>query len=238
MSIAAEPDYRNYRNFNEFFIRPLQTDSRPVAKGEDIIACPVDGSVSQLGLIDSGKLIQAKNRYFDLQSLLADENDMVNFFQQGKFITLYLSPRDYHRIHMPIDGRLLKMIYVPGRLFAVNRHTTRAVNRLFSRNERIISIFETKAGFMSLIMVGAINVGNMETVWSGSIAPVNTRTITRLDYNMQPAVNLEKGEETGRFNLGSTVIVLFGKDAVEWNPQLQVNSMVKTGMEIGQLLNI
>ena len=236
MSIAAEPDYQNYRHFNDFFTRPLRPDSRPIANGNNIIICPVDGSISQVGRIVSGEIIQAKNRYFDLQSLLADESEMVDFFKEGLFITLYLSPRDYHRIHMPIDGKLLKMIYVPGSLFAVNNHTTRIVNRLFARNERVISIFDTKAGLMSIIMVGAINVGSMETVWSGEITPTASRTIMRTDYNDQPAMKLAKGDEMGRFNMGSTVIILFGRDAVDWKPDLQATGMLNMGMELGRLI--
>jgi phosphatidylserine decarboxylase len=237
MSIAAEPDYHNYRHFNEFFTRPLRPGSRPIAEGNNIIISPIDGTISQVGRIVSGEIFQAKNRYFDLQSLLADENKLVNFFQEGLFTTLYLSPRDYHRIHMPIDGKLLKMIYVPGRLFAVNNHTTRIVNRLFARNERVISIFGTNAGLMSIIMVGAINVSGMETVWAGEITPAADRTITRIDYHDQPLINLAKGQEIGRFNMGSTVIVLFGRDAVNWNSDLQANSMLTMGMELGQLVN-
>lgn len=235
MSIAAEPDYRNYRHFNEFFTRPLRPGVRPVTNGTNIVACPVDGSISQVGRIVSGEIIQAKNHYFDLQALLADENEMVDFFQEGLFVTLYLSPRDYHRIHMPVDGKLLKMIYVPGRLFAVNNHTTRIVDRLFARNERVISIFDTEAGFMSIIMVGAINVSSMETVWAGAITPAANRIITRTDYRDGAAIKLEKGEEMGRFNMGSTVIVLFGRDAVSWSPDLQATSMLNMGMELGRL---
>lgn len=236
MSIAAEPDYQNYRHFNEFFTRPLRPDSRPIANGNNIIICPVDGSISQIGRIVSGEIIQAKNRYFDLQSLLAGENEMAGFFQEGLFITLYLSPRDYHRIHMPVDGKLLKMIYVPGSLFAVNDHTTRIVNRLFARNERVISFFDTMAGFMSIIMVGAINVSSMETVWAGEITPAASRTITRTDYGDRAAINLAKGKEIGRFNMGSTVIVLFGKDAVNWNPDLRPTATLNMGMELGRLI--
>ena len=237
MSIAAEPDYHNYKHFNDFFIRPLRPGSRPVANGDDIIICPVDGSVSQLGRIDTGEILQAKNRYYDLQSLLAGENEMVGFFQNGSFITLYLSPRDYHRIHMPYTGKLMKMVHVPGRLFAVNRHTTRTVNRLFSRNERVITVFDTKAGFMGVIMIGAINVSSMETTWAGEITPSAGKAITRTNYNQQPAITLEKGDEMGRFNMGSTVIVLFGKGAVHWKPELQANNMVAMGTEIGRLIN-
>ena len=237
MSIAAEPAYRKYRHFNDFFTRSLRPDARPVIKDNNIIVAPVDGSISQAGRVVSGEIIQAKNRYFDLQSLLADENEMVDFFREGSFITLYLSPRDYHRIHMPINGKLLKMIYVPGSLFAVNSHTTRTVNRLFARNERVISIFDTRAGFMSIIMVGAINVSSMETVWAGEITPAANRSITRTDYSGQPAITLAKGEEMGRFNMGSTVIVLFGRDAVNWNSDLQATGMLNMGMELGRLLH-
>jgi phosphatidylserine decarboxylase len=192
----------------------------------------VDGSISQIGKINSGEVFQAKKRTYNLKTLLAGDQELANRFENGHFATLYLSPKDYHRIHMPADGKLVKMTYVPGRLFAVNTHTTRVINNLFARNERVISIFETMIGPMAMIMVGAINVGSMETVWAGEITPAKKRMITTINYR-DKNIHLNRGDEMGRFNMGSTVIILFTKDCMQWHPHLQADQLITMGMSLG-----
>lgn len=235
LSEASEPDYRAYRHFNHFFTRSLRAGIRTIDTGNTVIS-PVDGCISQLGDIHAGELFQAKHRYYTLDSLLAGEQDMARHFQDGTFATLYLSPKDYHRIHMPVDGRLSRMTYVPGRLFAVNARTTRVVHNLFARNERIICLFETSIGPMALVMIGAINVGSLETVWSGEITPGTKRVIQAWNYhNDSSAIKLVKGEEMGRFNMGSTVLLLFGKGQVKWLPDLQSSNAVTLGMPLAEI---
>jgi phosphatidylserine decarboxylase len=230
MRIAAQPDGGRYKHFNHFFTRALKPGARPIAGEVNSIVCPVDGSISQIGKAQSGIIFQAKNRTYDLAALLAGDDGFIPAFTDGSFATLYLAPRDYHRVHMPLDGKLNKMIYVPGRLFAVNTHTTRVINGLFARNERVISIFDTRRGPMALIMVGAMNVGCMETVWAGEVTPAPKREITMWDYtNTGQEVRLNRGQEMGRFNMGSTVIILFGKDTIDWSPQLHPDRTVVMG---------
>ncbi|MES9844205.1 MAG: archaetidylserine decarboxylase [Candidatus Sedimenticola sp. 6PFRAG5] len=234
MSIAAEPNPAKYSCFNAFFTRALKPDARPLDSEEKAIICPVDGAVSQAGEIKNGRIFQAKGRNYTLEELLGDDRDMTRQFADGSFATIYLSPRDYHRIHMPLGGRLTRMSHVPGRLFSVSPSTTRTVPRLFSRNERVINLFETDAGPMAVIMVGAIFVASMDTVWAGTVAP-SSRRVSQWDYTAsepQP-VDLEKGDEMGRFNMGSTVILLFGKEAMAWSDKLQSGDKVQMGEAIG-----
>ena len=231
MSLAKHPDGTAYKTFNEFFTRELRLDVRPINQDKNTIICPVDGNISQIGKIESGEIFQAKGRSYDLDTLLAGDDIAVNF-KDGQFATLYLSPRDYHRIHMPLDGRLTRMIYVPGKLFAVNSHTVHVVDRLFARNERIINYFETTIGPVAMILVGAMNVGSMETVWAGEITPTKNRCITITDYEDQQ-IQLKRGEEMGRFNMGSTVILLFGKGRMQWLPNLQTDQSIIMGMPLG-----
>ncbi len=234
MGLAQEPDGKNYPHFNAFFTRALKASARPVSASVADIACPIDGTISQIGSISDGTIFQAKNRSFLLTDLLARDSATTRNFNEGNFATLYLSPRDYHRIHMPFDGTLRKMTYVPGRLFAVNRHTTAVVNRLFSRNERIICFFDTSIGPMAVILVGAIFVGSMETVWAGQITPAGLRKITTTEFN-DPSnpISFKKGEEIGRFNMGSTVILLYGKERMHWLKNLQSGDQVTMGMTLG-----
>ena len=232
---AREGDPTRYENFNRFFTRELREGMRPIAGLSDALICPVDGAVSQLGDINGETLIQAKGRHYTLQALLASDDALVTAFNGGSFITLYLSQRNYHRIHMPLAGKLLQMAYVPGRLFAVNGHTARVVPKLFARNERIINLFETKAGPMALIMVGAIFVGGMETVWAGPITPIDSQGPLRWTYG-DSAVSLQKGVEMGRFNMGSTVILLFGPNSVRWTNGLANGTAVQMGQAIGTLI--
>lgn len=235
MTIARETDYRAYNNFNDFFTRELQTDARPVADGDDLLVCPVDGTISQIGNINDTELFQAKGHYFDLTGLLADDAQLVDSFRGGAFATLYLSPRDYHRVHMPLDGQLQKMLYVPGRLFSVNRATTGSVPRLFSRNERVISVFQTRSGQMAVILVGAIFVGSMETVWAGRITPASKRKLRLWSYQGSgEVIQLAKGAEMGRFNMGSTVILLFESGRVEWLAELKADDAVVMGQALGK----
>jgi phosphatidylserine decarboxylase len=233
MNLADQSGAESYIHFNHFFTRELRKEIRPITK--EGIACPIDGSISQLGQIDVTTILQAKSRKFDLKELLTDEDDSIQF-KNGNFVTLYLSPRDYHRIHMPMDGQLRKMIYVPGKLFSVNAHTTRVVNNLFSRNERVISLFNTEIGPMAIIMVGAIFVGSMETVWAGQITPSDLSNITQWSYNEEnEIIKLLKGREMGRFNMGSTVILLFGKETIKWVSTAYPNSNVTMGSCLGEI---
>ncbi len=236
MTSAEESDPTQYPDFNSFFTRALRAGVRPVAGDLSAIACPVDGAVSQAGDIKDRYLYQAKGREYSLSQLLAGDPRLVDMFIGGRFITLYLSPKDYHRTHLPLDGRLIKTVYVPGRLFTVNTPATRVVSSLFARNERLINVFETDAGPMALIMVGAIFVGSMETVWTGTITPSSSRAIQTWCYeheNPGAIYFFSKGAEIGRFNMGSTVIVLFGPASVCWSSALQAGTEVKMGQGIG-----
>lgn len=236
MQEALESDPGAYRSFNDFFTRALRPDARPVAPEANQIACPADGGLSQAGDIEDGYLFQAKGHDYALLELLGGDPDMSALFEEGSFATIYLSPRDYHRVHMPYGGKLKRMVHVPGRLFSVNETTCRQVPRLFARNERVISLFDTDIGPMAVILVGAIFVSSIDTVWSGTVTPIRQR-VSSWDYppTAKPkTITLEKGEEMGRFNMGSTVIVLFGKDAVEWVEDFTPGSKVKMGQPIGE----
>ncbi|MES9900571.1 MAG: archaetidylserine decarboxylase [Sedimenticola sp.] len=235
MSQAAEPNPLNYGSFNAFFTRKLRDGARPLAGEEGAIICPVDGAVSQAGKITNGRLFQAKGHDFSLHELLGGDEEWSERFAEGCFTTLYLSPRDYHRIHMPLSGMLKKMLHIPGRLFSVSPSTTRTVPRLFSRNERLVNLFDTEIGPMAVIMVGAIFVSSMDTVWAGTITPLSQQ-VTRWNYTNAPIEPefLEKGEEMGRFNMGSTVILLFGKEAIEWLEPLKPGATVCMGEKIAE----
>jgi len=230
MSIAAQSDPLVYPDFNSFFTRSLKTGARPVVTDPQAIACPADGSVSQLGDVENGRLLQAKGHYFDLPSLLGGSQTRAQAFENSRFVTIYLSPRDYHRVHMPLSGRLRETIYIPGRLFSVSPRTTRAIPGLFARNERLVSVFDTAIGPVAVILVGAMFVAGIETVWSGLI-PHDNRPMERrygAEHTGQE-ITLERGAELGRFNMGSTVILLFPPDRIELAPALTQNSPVKMG---------
>ncbi|MBF8270100.1 MAG: phosphatidylserine decarboxylase, partial [Gammaproteobacteria bacterium] len=200
------------------------------------VVSPVDGSISQIGNIEETAILQAKGHTYDLASLLAGDEQLVNSFRDGKFATLYLSPRDYHRIHMPASGQLTRMIYVPGRLFSVNRATSRCVPNLYARNERLITIIRTNAGLMAVILVGAIFVGSMATVWAGQITPASVRERRIWDYlDANRAVRLDRGAELGRFNMGSTVILLFEPGRIEWLEQLKADDQVIMGQAMAKI---
>lgn len=230
MSEAAEPDPAAYASFNAFFTRPLRPAARPLAPEAEAVVSPVDGRVSQLGRIAGGRIFQAKGHSFSAAELLADAG-AASTFADGRFITLYLAPHDYHRIHMPVTGRLRAMTHVPGRLFSVNPATVRALPRLFARNERVACRFDTAHGPLALVLVGALNVGSMETVWAGEVTPPTRRAPTHWDY--ADGMQLEKGAEMGRFNMGSTVILLFPDGVMEWDEALRPGDRVRMGQRIG-----
>ncbi len=237
ISLAKKQDKEDYPHFNSFFTRELREDARPIVDGDDTIACPVDGKVSQYGKIQGGLIFQAKGHDYSLETLVGGYRHLYDTFLGGEFSTIYLSPRDYHRIHMPVTGTLKEMIYVPGRLFSVSPSTTRAIPGLFARNERLIAVFDTEFGPMAMILVGAIFVAGIETVWSGNFGDKTFRSFHRWDYEKDdtlPTITLEKGEEMGRFNMGSTVILLFGKDQMKWIDDKAPDQSVEMGQLLGR----
>ncbi len=229
MAEAVETDPYRYPNFNEFFTRALRPDARPIAAGAAAIASPVDGMVSECGAIDRDQLLQAKDRRYTLNDLLAQQ-EWAGRFAGGSFATIYLAPFNYHRVHMPARGRLLDTVYVPGRLFSVNTATAQRVPRLFARNERVLTLFEGECGQFAVILVGALNVGSIATVWAGDITPAARRIVTRLSA---ADLVLDKGAELGRFNMGSTVILLFQANRARWHPLLRAGSVVQLGQALG-----
>jgi len=238
LSQAKIQEVDKFENFNAFFTRELQSNARPLANVQGAIVCPADGAVSQLGNITDGNLLQAKGRHYSCKSLLAGDAQMAELFRAGKFVTVYLSPRDYHRVHMPMTGILKKTVYVPGKLFSVNQATADSVPNLFARNERLICLFGTEAGPMAVILVGAMIVAGIDTTWAGEVFPTTgKREIIETDYtNQAPAVELPLGSELGRFRLGSTAIVLFPHGAMEFESSLKATSGVAMGQLLGQLL--
>jgi phosphatidylserine decarboxylase len=231
MTEAAESDPYRYPTFNEFFTRSLKDGARPLANDTAAIASPVDGCVSEAGTIDRDRLLQAKGRHYALTELLAAQS-WASRFEGGSFATIYLAPFNYHRVHMPLGGELQETIYVPGRLFSVNAVTAQHVPGLFARNERILTLFDTGRGQFALILVGALNVGSMATVWAGDITPAARRVVTRVPG---PRMTLEKGAELGRFNMGSTVILLFEPNRARWQPQVRAGSVVRLGQTLGRI---
>jgi len=232
---AENPRPTSYPSFNAFFTRALKADARPIAQQADAVASPCDGKVSQAGYIEQGKLIQAKGHDFDLLALLGGDKDLAETFEDGAYSTIYLSPRDYHRVHMPLSGKLKGMIFVPGKLFSVSDATAQLVPGLYARNERLICGFDTIAGPMLVILVGAIFVGSMETVWAGEVHPPG-KGPSRWLYEGKQQITLKKGEEMGRFNMGSTVITLFGKDSVKWDEAFTAGVRVRMGQRIGKVM--
>lgn len=232
MAEAKQQDINQFASFNQFFTRELKADARPIATAENAITCPADGVVSQVGLIKQDSLLQAKGKYFTVHDLLAGDKKTTAVFKNGSFATIYLAPKDYHRLHMPIQGTLIKMTHIPGRLFSVNTVTTHAVNRLFARNERVVCLFDTPAGPMALILVGAIFVSSIETKWHGIVTPPTHKSVRVWCYQ-DNALTLEKGEEMGRFNMGSTIIALFAKNKITWDTAFKAGETVKLGEMIG-----
>jgi phosphatidylserine decarboxylase len=213
MNEAANADPAHYKSFNEFFTRPLKDGVRPLSSSEWV--CPVDGAISQCGAIERDQIFQAKGHHYSTRALVGGDAALAAQFQNGQFATLYLSPRDYHRIHMPMAGKLLRMVHVPGDLFSVNPTTARGVPGLFARNERVVCEFETEKGPMVLVLVGATIVGSMATVWHGQVNPPRPGTVREWRYESQD-VRLQKGEEMGRFLLGSTVVMLFPENSLRF----------------------
>ncbi len=233
MGEAANPDINSYKTFNDFFTRALKEGIRPICD-EGFLASPVDGEVSQAGRIRQHYLIQAKNYDYTTLDLLAGDKNLAEKFDDGNFATLYLAPRDYHRIHMPIDARLVGMKHVPGRLFSVNPLTARNIPNLFARNERVICLFKTKVGMMAQILVGATIVGSIETTWHGTVKGTHGHKVCNFRYQGE-AISLKKGQEMGRFKLGSTVILLFEKNAISLNAKMQPGTTLKYGEMIATL---
>ena len=231
MSEAAEENPEKYQSFNEFFIRELKPGIRPVLQDTNDIACPVDGTVAQIGKIQRDQLLQAKQSYFDLSTLFGGDTTLSQQFIDGSFATLYLAPHNYHRIHMPVAGKLTHTIYVPGKLFSVNRMTSQIIPNLYARNERLICCFDTEVGPMAVILIGALIVGSMQTVWMQQ--PVRHKNI--LSEPFSSTLCLSKNAQLGYFKLGSTVIILFRKDKIDWSKSLQSEYNIKVGMSLGKM---
>jgi phosphatidylserine decarboxylase len=226
MKEAVNPDIHSYRTFNDFFTRALLAERRPIAQADYV--CPADGIISQLGIISGDQIFQAKGRNYSATALVGGDSELAKKFCGGHFATVYLSPRDYHRVHMPCSGRLTRMIHVPGTLFSVNPRTVRGVPGLFARNERVICIFESEHGPFVMILVGATIVGSISTVWHGVVNPQRSREVREWQYDSQDIV-FGKGQEMGRFQLGSTVIMLFPENRLVFNPLWSPAQAVRFG---------
>ena len=234
MGEAQTEDPSAYEHFNAFFTRALKPDARPLDATPEAILCPADGAISQLGSIEHGRIFQAKGHSYSVTELLGGDDKRAAAFMGGDFATVYLSPKDYHRVHMPIAGTLREMVYIPGRLFSVNQTTAENVPELFARNERVVCLFDTERGPMAVVLVGAMIVASIETVWAGLITPPKRELKSfRYDEPARTAIYLEKGAELGRFKLGSTAIVLFGPEQIRWTDSLTSNSPVRMGQLLG-----
>jgi len=234
MADAEEPDPAAYSTFNTFFTRALRVGTRPLAGDDTTLVAPVDGRVSQAGSIAAGTLVQAKGIDYTTAALLGDAPSAATF-DSGRFATLYLAPGDYHRIHMPLTGRLRRMIHVPGRLYSVAPGAVATIDGLFTRNERVCALFDTDYGRMAVILVGALNVGALDTVWAGPITPPRGRRVGVTDYATDPGLTLQRGAEMGRFNLGSTVIVLVDRP-VTWTAAIEPGNRVRVGSAMAPIL--
>lgn len=233
MAEAANPDLSSYATFNEFFTRPLKAGARPLAQADYI--CPVDGAISQFGRIEKDQIFQAKGHAYTTTALVGGDAGLAAQFEDGEFATIYLSPKDYHRIHMPVAGTLTRMIYVPGDLFSVNPTTARGVPGLFARNERVVCVFDTAHGPMVLVLVGATIVGSMATAWHGVVNPPRSGQINEWRY-VDGKVDLAQGAEMGRFMLGSTVVMLFPAGSIAFNPQWLAAQPVRLGEKMADAL--
>jgi len=231
MAEAANPDIASYTSFNDFFTRALKPGARPLAQAD--LICPVDGAISQFGPIAKDQVFQAKGHTYSTTALVGGDAAAAARFDNGHFATLYLSPRDYHRIHMPCAGELTRMVHVPGDLFSVNPTTARGVPGLFARNERVVCFFESAQGPFVLVLVGATIVGSMATVWHGQVNPPRTGTLRQWDY-AKGQVSLQQGEEMGRFLLGSTVVMLFPQGPLQFNPQWSPTRPIQLGEAMAQ----
>lgn len=233
---AMHSDVNAYADFNSFFTRALRPDARPMPTDPTVVVSPVDGTLTEFGSAAHGMLVQAKGQQYSLSKLLGGVKSWADLFQGGSYATFYLSPQDYHRVHMPTRGTLRAMLYVPGRLFSVNNATTRAVAALFARNERLVAMFDSASGPLAVVLVGALCVGGLETVWAGPLAPVHGRVPRRWNYETaHPPIALGRGEEMGRFNMGSTVILLFAPGRVHWDSaRLSSGTPIRVGEPIGR----
>ena len=231
---AKQNHLDHYPHFNAFFTRALKSDARPIDANEKSMVSPADSRVSQWGDIQDDRLIQAKGKHYQLAQLLGHQEHWAKQFQSGQFITLYLSPRDYHRVHMPLDGQLLETCHIPGRLFSVSPKTLEQINSVFAGNERLVSIFQGEHGPFAVIMVGAMMVSGIETIWGGRIYPPRARAIQVLDER-QRNLRLTKGEEMGRFNYGSTVILLLPQNQLQWQ-EFKLNQAIRMGEALGHHL--
>jgi phosphatidylserine decarboxylase len=237
---AVHTEIADYPDFNSFFTRALRPGARPMPNDPAAIVSPVDGEISQVGQLERDSLLQAKGRTYALDDLLGRRHSWCETFMGGSFVTIYLAPRDYHRVHMPVSGTVIEMLHVPGRLFCVNPATTRLVSSLFTRNERVITFFETATAPFALILVGALLVGSIETVWAGTVTSSGLKQSQLQRYSMKPGhpVALTRGTEAARFNMGSTVIVLFPVGTAEWDAKLRAGARVTVGQRIGEMLTL
>ena len=231
MAEAANPDIASYKTFNDFFTRPLKVGARPLAEADFI--CPVDGAISQFGAIDDHHILQAKGHHFTTTELVGGDRALAAAFRHGSFANLYLSPKDYHRLHMPCDGKLVRMIYIPGALFSVNPTTARGVPNLFARNERVVCLFESpEHGQFVMVLVGATIVGSMATVWHGVVNSKRSGKVSEWTYTDQ-AIVLKRGDEMGRFLLGSTIVMLFTQGSITFNEDWAPERPVRLGGPMG-----
>ncbi len=228
LSEAKIQNINEFKTFNAFFTRELKTGVRPIVESKNTLCCPVDGTVSQVGSINKGSIFQAKGHHYTVTELLGGDTTLSNLFQEGQFNTIYLSPKDYHRIHMPCDGTLTQQIHVPGRLFSVAPFAVNSIPRIFARNERVVAVFDTPYGSMAMVLVGAINVAAIETVWDGLVTPPKGKKVTIKNYQ-QGDVVLKKGDEMGRFNMGSTIVWLMSNEALKWAECVEAGQTVKMG---------
>jgi len=236
MEEAVHARLEDYACFNDFFTRALRAGVRPIAAAPNHLVCPADGVISQFGQIDEGRIFQAKDFRYTVYELLADDT-LAKSFQHGHFATVYLAPRDYHRVHMPLDGTLSDMLYVPGQLFSVNSLTAKHVPRLFARNERVVTVFHTPYGKMALVLIGAMIVAGIETVWAGQVAP-RSGHLQHTCYSPADAAVLRKGDEMGRFKMGSTVVVLVANPELQWQHHIANGMSVRMGQALGTFLGV
>lgn len=234
MTDAIEQNPFNYPTFNDFFIRKLRFGTRSIEEGEKNIISPVDGKVWQIGRVDNGTLIHAKGKGFSLEQLLASRED-ADKFNNANFAVLYLAPYNYHRIHMPIRGRLNSMRYIPGQLFSVNPKVVNDIPDVFAKNERVASVFDTSCGQMAAVFVGAMIVGSIDTIWHGVVAPNKAKEVMHWDY-YKDGREFNSGDEIGHFKLGSTVILLFPENSMKWDVKLEQGSVIRMGQKIGTVL--
>jgi len=233
MAEALEENPLAYKSFNDFFTRALKPNARPIAADSKAIISPADGAISQIGHISADKIFQAKGHDYSVTTLLGGDEQRAAAFIGGQFATVYLSPKDYHRVHMPFTGKLTQMIYVPGDLFSVNTTTAENVPNLFARNERVVCLFDTEVGQMAVVLVGAMIVAGIATAWAGNLAPQGKKVVTT---NYDGSITLKKGDELGRFYLGSTAIVLFGANVMQWRDSLTATTPVRMGEAMGKIV--